>query len=407
MSDNKQPRNPTEKSLFNADLFHRQRLESLEIATRSLFSRLDYWIGNVTIDSSESTAPPSPVVVALQEVRKYLDLFLDGVKAGQTAFKHCEAGIDTSLKIAPTTKKEKWGVHVEEMQRNALLVAAVGNEGYDSYLQFRSELVEVNTTGLYGISPENVDVGPLLLLLPQKLDRDHALYVLRWLRQSLDKYLAWWNDVRIEGVFLFDNSVMLSQVYGLLRHKGTITGWDSLRSRYASYVTKMQRLNDDYRVLFSLKCDFSSFTSSTFPDTSTSENKSFGSGTTLIYTTALTSQHYRSHTTSVYSFTPADSIPDTASLRGNSRTLTRKKKFIADFSIASNSSCSLSNLSGGKEMDTSKAESLYSYASSRTTSTDYGIYYIRWKDSPILRDSVADGDDNDDEDDNDVEGCMT
>jgi len=69
--------------------------------------------------------------------------------------------------------------------------------------------------------------------------RDHALYVLRWLRQSLDRYLAFWTEVKIHSEYLCDSIVMLDRFHGLLRHKGTISGWDALRSRFAYYIIKV------------------------------------------------------------------------------------------------------------------------------------------------------------------------
>lgn len=122
--------------------------------------------------------------------------------------------------------------------------------------------------------------------------------------------------------------------------------------------SQVQRLNDEYPVLFS------------FMDKADIDSRSYCSITTatsLTYTTALTSQH-RSKTTSIYSFTPIDA---------DSRTLKRKKQFSGDFSLTE-----------------SKVDrySQYSYASSRTTSTDYGIYYIRWKDSPIVREEEDEDD---------------
>ena len=46
-----------QKPLFNSELFQRQKLDSLETHTRSLFSRLEYWIDSITFDPMPPYVP--------------------------------------------------------------------------------------------------------------------------------------------------------------------------------------------------------------------------------------------------------------------------------------------------------------------------------------------------------------
>lgn len=86
----------------------------------------------------------APVAIARDEVHKYLNLFLDTLRSGLNAFKHCENGVDVALKISPKTKKEEWHAFIEEMHKVALLVVAESDLGLELFLQFKIDLEDVS-----------------------------------------------------------------------------------------------------------------------------------------------------------------------------------------------------------------------------------------------------------------------